>query len=185
MRTLQFCLLLPAAWLLCACEPSPREAAEIFCRDLEKGDWQSCARLMTPELRASVAKAFESWPLLRFSMSYYTDEKKCEFLRYETRDGKAHTLVSYSWRFAKAPVPGSVFLDLVWRPADERWRIEDIYASSHFDMLLPVTAATPPEAAEKAHFSSSGFSYTIPYRGDEDWQSLGGVLENYLKNWYE
>lgn len=185
MRIPKFCFFLALSWLLSACEPSPKEAAEIFCRDLESGSWSECGRFMTPELRKEMESESKNWPKLRFAVSYYTDGKECRLLKYETKEGKAHTLISYSWRFSRAPMPGSVLLDLVWRPADGCWRIEDIFASSHFDMLMPVTSNSPPEALEKAHLSSCGLIYQQPYRETESWQSLGKALEGYLKTLYE
>ena len=35
MRISKLCFFLAASCLMTACEPSPREAAEMFCRDLE------------------------------------------------------------------------------------------------------------------------------------------------------
>lgn len=185
MRISKLCFFLAASCLMTACEPSPREAAEMFCRDLEAGGWRECGQLMTRELRREIECESKGWPRLLFAVSYYTDSRKCRLLKYETREGKAHTLISYSWRFTRAPMPGNVLLDLVWLPTNGCWRIENIFASSHFDMLLPVTTNSPPDIREKAHLSSCGLVYQKPYREAESWQSLGRALEGYVKTLYE
>jgi hypothetical protein len=185
MRILKFCLLLPAAWLLCACEPSPREAAEIFCRELEAGNWGACGRLMTPELREDLKEESRGWPILLFAQSYYSDEIKCRLLKYETKNGRAHTLVNYSWRWNRVPMPGSVILDLVWRPTNGCWRVENVYATSHFDLLLPVTGETPPELRAQARLTGCGLRYQKPCRDSLGWRELGKTLEDYLATWYE
>ena len=185
MRIIRIGLFLTAAWLLSGCEPSPKEAAEIFCRDLEAGNWEKCGQLMTPELREAFKKECRNWPVLCFAQAYYSDKFKCRFLKYETKLGQAHTLIGYSWTWNRAPVPGNVMLDLIWRPTNGCWRIEDIFASSHFDMLLPVKTNSPPELKEKALLTGCGLRYQKAYRENESWQDLGKALEDYLTTWYK
>ncbi|MBR5946934.1 hypothetical protein IKZ80_07605 [bacterium] len=185
MKAMRLTGLLAAALILTACEPSPKEAAELFVYDLKAGNWKGCASFFTPELREAFAKESESWPILAFAQTFYTDGVNCEFLKYETKEGKAHTLISYTWRWLRVPiVPGSVYFDLVWRPMDGKWRIENIYATSHWDMLPLVCADSPKEIINKAQPTTCGLRYVKPYRESESWESLGRTTEQYLETWY-
>ena len=184
MTAIRLASLILAVIFLTACEPSPKEATELFISDLKAGNWKSCASFFTPELRAAFEKEAENWPVLAFAQSYYSDSVNCSFLKYETKEGKAHTVVSYTWRWTRAPMPSSVILDLIWRPMDGKWRIENIYATSHWDMLLPVAENSPESVLSKAHLSTCGLRYHEPYRGSDSWDELGSKMEKYLETWY-
>ena len=171
MKFIRFCGLVSLVALLSACEPSPKEATALFCDDLKAGSFKELLMYMTPELRDSIRSESVKCPVLAFAQSYYSDETRCEFLKYETRDGKAHTLVSYFWRWTRTPLPNNVVFDLVWRLTDKGWRIENIYASSHWDMLLP----EEPGSAKLA---------PMPYREHESWEKLAQKMETYLETWY-
>ena len=171
MNFIRFCGLASLAVLLSACEPSPKEAAALFCDDLKAGSFRELLMYMTPELRDSMRSESAKWPVLAFAQSYYVDEVRCEPIKYETKEGKAHTLVSYSWRWTRTPLPNNVIFDLVWDLTDKGWRIENVYASSHWDMLLP----EEPGSAKLAQ---------TPYREHESWDKLAQKMETYLETWY-
>jgi hypothetical protein len=67
---------------------------------------------------------------------------------------------------------------------DGKWRIENIYATSHWDMLLPVAENSPESVLSKAHLSTCGLRYHEPYRGSDSWDELGSKMEKYLETWY-
>lgn len=185
MKVMRLAGLFAAALLLTACEPSPKEATELFISDLKAGNWKSCASFFTPELKEAFAKEAENWPVLVFAQTYYADSVNCEFLKYETKEGKAHALISYTWRWLRVPlVPGTIMLDIVWRPMGGKWRIENIYATSHWDMLLPAGPDTPPELLGKAKPTNFGLRYVMQYTKSESWDSLGSTIEKYLETWY-
>ena len=185
MKAIHLASLFAAALLLTACEPSPKEATELFISDLRAGNWQSCASFMTPELKEAFAKEVKNWPVLAFAQTFYTDSVRCEFLKYETKEGKAHTLVSYSWRWLRMPIyPGNIIFDIIWQPKDGKWRIENIFATSHWEMLSLVDKNSPPEVLEKAHPTTCGLRCIKSYRESESWDKLGLTLEKYLETWY-
>ena len=184
MTAIRLASLLLAVIFLTACEPSPKEATELFLTDLKAGNWKGCASFFTPELKAAFEKEAENWPVLAFAQSYYSDSVNCSFLKYETKEGKAHTVISYAWRWTRAPMPNSVVLDLVWRPMDGKWRIENIFASSHWDMLLPADKNSPESVLGRAHPSTCGLRYQEPYCGDDSWEELGLKMEKYLETLY-
>ena len=69
MTATRLASLILAVIFLTACEPSPKEATELFISDLKAGNWKSCASFFTPELKEAFTKEAENWPVLAFAQT--------------------------------------------------------------------------------------------------------------------
>lgn len=171
--------------LLAACEPGPQEAAVLFARDFAARDWEGCARWLTPELRERVERKLPEWPIATFATSYYLDTNACTYLKYVTRQNKAHTILRWTWKWSRLPFTnGNSVLDLRWEREGGRWRISDISLNSHWAMFLPAAAATNDLERQEVRPTPYGPRFPRIYSRGEDWDSFGDSMEEYLATWY-